>query len=159
MKATSSGALGAADKPRHRNAAVRLGQLVGRWHVEGDVAATEKGPASRWSSEELAEWLPGECFIVHRWDARVGKRDFRGMAVFGCDEQEGYFANFYTDGGHHPVYLVTIDEDTWTLTGEAQRATYAFANEGRSIHIRWEARGEEGWQPLCELAARRVDTH
>jgi hypothetical protein len=79
--------------------------------------------------------------------------------VYGCDEHEGYFANFYTDGGDHPTYLMTIDDHTWTLTGEAQRATFAFGPDGRSIDIRWETRGDEGWQPLCRLEAHRVETH
>ena len=159
MKASSSGALEAAGISRTRNSAVRLGALAGRWKVQGDVAATEHGTALRWTSEEAAEWLPGECFLVLRWDARVGDRDFDGMAVFGCDAHEGYFATFYDNAGHHPTYLITIDDCTWTLTGEEQRATYEFAADGESIRIRWETKGKEGWQPLCDLRAERAKAH
>jgi hypothetical protein len=159
MKATPSGELTAADKPRTRNSAVRLGTLAGRWHVEGDVPANDNGPAAKWTSEEEAEWLPGECFLVNRWDARAGDSEFRGMTVFGCDADEGYFATFYDNSGHHPTYLLTIDEDTWTLTGEAQRATYEFAPDGESVHIQWEMKGKAGWQPLCDLTARRKKAH
>lgn len=159
MKATSSGGLDAANRPGHRTSAMRLGTLAGRWHVEGEVERNENAAGSHWTSEEHAEWLPGECFLVHRWDARVGEGNFQGMAVFGCDAHDGYFATFFDNAGHHPTYLVTVDGDTWTLTGEEQRATYEFAADGQSIQIRWQAKGVDGWQPLCELTARRVKPH
>ena len=159
MKSSSSGQLEAADPPARHNLAFHLAALVGHWHVEGDVAETEHGPATRWRSEEHCEWLPGECFLVNRWDARVGDRPFEGMAVFGHDTESGYFATFYDNAGHHPTYLVTIEGNTWTLTGEAQRATYEFAEDGNEVRIRWETKGDEGWQPLCELQGRRGRSH
>ena len=159
MKSTSSGQLEAADAPKHSNFVAILAPLLGDWHVEGDVEASEHGPAARWRSTERCEWLPGERFLVNRWDAKVGDRPFQGMAVFGHDAETGYFATFYDDAGHHPTYLVTIEGSTWTLTGEAQRATYEFSDGGRAMRICWETRGDQGWQKLCELRATRARPH
>lgn len=139
--------------------ASHLKPLAGRWHVEGDVEATSHGPASKWTSEEHADWLPGERFLVNRWDAKVGERGFRGMAVFGHDPDSGFFATFYDNAGHHPTYDVTIEGLTWQLIGDAQRATFEFSGDGKTVHIRWESRGDKGWEPLCDLTGTRVTTH
>jgi len=135
-------------------ATARLEPLAGCWHVEGDVQKSAYGPASHWSSDERCEWLPGQRFLVNRWDARVGERDFKGMAVFGYDPQRGHFARFHDNAGNAPDYRVSIDGATWTLTGEAQRAVYEFG--AGTIAMRWEWRDEKGWHPLCTLNARRV---
>ena len=52
-----------------------------------------------------------------------------------------------------------IDGPSWTLAGESQRAFYDFARDGATVRIRWEVRGEKGWQPLCELTGRRITSH
>ena len=135
-------------------AIARLEPMAGCWHVEGDVQSSAYGPASHWTSDERCEWLPGQRFLVNRWDARVGERDFKGMAVFGYDPQRGYFARFHDNAGNAPDYRVSIDGTTWTLTGEAQRAVYEFG--AGTIAMRWELRDEKGWHPLRTLTARRV---
>lgn len=133
-----------------------LGVFAGRWHAQGPVYASAHGPATQWISEEHYEWLPGESFLVNRWDARVGGREFRGMAVLGHDAKRGYFAAFYDNAGHAPVYRVSVQGDAWTFAGEAQRAVYAFSADGAAMAVHWEWRDATGWHPLCDLSARRV---
>jgi hypothetical protein len=139
--------------------AARLAPLEGRWHFEGDVAATAHGPASKWTSEEYCSWLPGKRFLVNQWDAKVGEREFRGMAVFGHDAEHGYFATFYDNIGNHPTYEIHLDGGTWHLGGEAQRATYQFERDGSSVRIRWETNEGGNWKPLCELVGTRITAH
>ncbi len=142
---------------QEEQAAVReLAVFAGLWHAEGDVHAQGGKAASRWKSHERYEWLPGERFMANRWDADVGGHPFQGLAVLGHDEARGYFAGFFDNGGHAPTYRVAVDGRRWTFTGEAQRATYEFAADGRSMKIHWDVKGRDGaWQPLCDLRARR----
>ena len=132
-----------------------LGVFAGRWHAEGPVHKSAYGPTSHWSSEEHYEWLPGGRFLVNRWDAEVGGKDFRGMAVLGHDEASGYFAAFYDNGGHAPVYSVSLCAAVWTFAGDEQRAFYSFRSDSM-MRIRWEWRDSVGWHPLCDLVAKRV---
>lgn len=141
---------------REKPATSALGIFAGRWHAEGPVHASANGPAAHWTSEEHYEWLPGERFMLNRWDARVAGRDFRGISVLGQDADRGYFAAFYDNGGHAPVYRVSVQGDVWTFAGEAQRATYTFSAGGAAMAVRWEWRDATGWHPLCDLSARRV---
>lgn len=148
--------------PREKSPALpiaRLAPLEGRWHFEGDVAATDHGRPTAWSSEEHCSWLPGKRFLVNQWDARVGDRDFKGMAVFGHDVERGYFATFYDNLGNHPTYELQVDGGTWHLLGDAQRATYEFANDGRTVSIVWETSEGQGWKPFCELTGTRILSH
>jgi ketosteroid isomerase-like protein len=142
-----------SERQNGAGAAARLEPFAGHWVVEGEVQKSAYGPASRWTSDERCEWLPGQRFLVNRWDARVGERDFRGMAVFGYDPQRGYFARFHDHAGNAPDYRVSIDGPTWTLTGEAQRAVYEFG--AGTIAMRWEWRDDNGWHSLRTLRARR----
>lgn len=151
------------DQPRGKSPAslpiARLAPLEGRWHFEGDVAATDRGPPTAWSSEEHCSWLPGKRFLVNQWDARVGDQAFKGMAVFGHHVERGFFATFYDNLGNHPTYEVHVEGRTWHLTGDAQRATYEFAADGNSVTILWETSEGTGWKPLCELTGTRMVSH
>jgi ketosteroid isomerase-like protein len=135
-------------------AVARLESLTGHWHVEGEVQKSADGAAARWTSEERYDWLPGERFLVNRWDARVGEGDFQGMAVFGHDKDRGYFARFYDNAGNAPEYRVELDDTTLRIEGEAQRAVYELGE--LAMKIRWEWRDEQGWHALCTLTARKI---
>ena len=54
------------------------------------------------------------------------------------------------------IVSMTIDGRTWTLSGEHERATYKFSEDGRSQEISWEWKPGEGWLPLCDRTAHRI---
>jgi ketosteroid isomerase-like protein len=132
-----------------------LGVLAGRWRVEGNVHAADARPASRWTSEEHYQWLPGERFLVNRWDARVGEQDFKGTALLGHDAARGHFAAFYDNMGNCPTYRLTVESWRVIFDGERQRAEYRLAPDGKSMKIHWDSRSAGEWQPLCDLVALR----
>ena len=132
----------------------QLEAFTGRWHAEGRVYASAYGEAARWVSEERYEWLPGGHFLVNRWDARVGQRDFEGLTVLGRDPAGGWFAAFYDNGGNAPRYRVSVEGSVWTFSGDEQRAFYEMSPGAMKIH--WEWRDGAHWKPLCDLAAERA---
>src|SRR5437868_15509835 len=82
----------------------RLDAFAGHWHAEGDVYSGQE--PSHWTSEEHYEWLPGKHFLTYRWDADIGGHPFQGLGVFGHDEKEGLYVDFYDNAGHSPTYRV-----------------------------------------------------
>lgn len=54
-------------------------------------------------------------------------------------------------------YLVTVEGDVWTFTGEHERATIAFGDAGRTQTHHWEFRPEGEWITLCDRVATRID--
>ena len=89
----------------------RLKVFIGDWHAEGTScgdgqdAAYPGAAGVLWTSDESCEWLPGHFFVLHRWDAQLGKRKFKGAENIGYDEaQDGYFTRMFDNAGHHTGY-------------------------------------------------------
>ena len=143
----------------------RLGVFVGDWHSEGTSFADGQSPEDPrasgvpWTSDEQYEWLPGGFFLLHRWDAHAGTREFKGTEILGHDEANGgYFTRFFDNAGFHPEYTVTVEGDVWTFSEPSTRATVTVRDGGQDIDHVWEWRhgGGGAWLPLCERAATRV---
>ena len=68
------------NQPKPTAAHRRLEVFIGDWHAEGTSygdgqdAADPRASGVPWTSDESYEWLPGSFFVLHRWDAQLGKR-------------------------------------------------------------------------------------
>ncbi len=73
----------------------------------------------------------------------------------GWDAEAGrYFARTIENHGFARDCTMTVDGPTWTLSGEHERATYTFSDDGRTQEISWE------WKPADQsTAAVRPDAH
>lgn len=69
--------------PEHR----RLEIFVGEWRTEGEILATEAGPASRLTAIDRYEWLPGGFFLLHHVDARMGDVEIKTLEIIGYDAE------------------------------------------------------------------------
>ena len=90
--------LNPTNQPKPTAAHKRLEIFIGNWHAEGTSygdgqdATDPRASSVPWTSDESYEWLPGSFFVLHRWDAQLGKHEFKGDEVMGYDEAEGgYF--------------------------------------------------------------------
>jgi hypothetical protein len=143
----------------------RLGVFVGKWRAEGESYAEgqraddPRASAVPWMSEESYEWLPGKFFVLHRWEAMVGTRAFKGTELIGYDEVlGGYFAHIFDNAGNHPEYRVAVDGDVWTFTEPETRATVTVNTGGDSMTFKWEWRNDgSNWLPLCDRIATRIE--
>ena len=142
----------------------RLDAFAGRWRATGESFGTAQNPddprgsAVPWTSEESYEWLPGGFFMLHRWDAAVGDRPFRGVEVLGVDEARGaWFSEMFDDAGNHPRYRISADGPTWTFEEAETRAVVTVLGGGTRMSFRWEWRnGGPAWLPLCDRIATRI---
>jgi hypothetical protein len=142
----------------------QLDAFIGKWHAEGasyadgQQAADPLASAVPWRSNESYEWLPGGFFVLHRWDAMIGERVFKGTQILGFDGNEGgFFTRLFDNAGNHPEYHAEVVGDTWTFTDKSTRATVTIANDGNEMRFNWEWREDgEKWLPLCDRVARRV---
>ena len=142
----------------------QLGAFIGKWHAEGSSyadgqqAADPLASAVPWTSDESYEWLPGEFFVLHRWDAMAGDRVFKGTQILGFDDKEGgYFTRHFDNTGNHPEYHAKVSGDTWTFTGDTTRATVTITDGGSQMRFNWEWQNQgQNWLPLCDRTARRV---
>lgn len=152
-------------KPSEQEKALKkLEVFIGHWHAEGQSYAKgqqkEKPYASAlpWISDERYDWLPGNFFILHTWDAKIGEESFIGTEVIGYDEEEGgYFTHFFDNSGFHPKYIAKVDADVWTFTSFSSRAKVIVADDSNRMTFNWEWRSESNdWLPLCNRVATRI---
>ena len=138
--------------------------FIGKWHAEGDSYAAGQtkqnphGANEKWLSDETYEWLPGRFFVIQRWDAKTGANPFKGIAIISHDAGTGnYMTRSYENHGFIRDYVTKSNGDTWTFSGETERARIEFMDGGNTQKIAWEWRQPgEDWLPLCDRVARRV---
>jgi hypothetical protein len=142
----------------------KLQVFIGKWHAEGKSYADgqdKRNPyasAVPWTSDESYEWLPGNFFVLHQWNAKAGDREFIGTEIIGYNKSEQkFFTNFFDNAGFHPVYEATLEGTGWNFT-EANTKAKVTINDKDTITFNWEWRNEgSDWLPLCDRVARRVE--
>jgi hypothetical protein len=150
-----------APGPEHK----RLGAFLGRWHTTGEVAATESEPAAEVDAIDTYEWYPGEFFLVHHADGRVGDSPIRSLEIIGYDpERQCYFAPFFDSTGGSGTEELRLQDDTWTWRGsnvmgvKEHRCIAVFSKDGRTIRARHE-RSDDGerWAKWMDVTLRKQD--
>lgn len=111
-----------------------------------------------WTSTHSARWHTGEFYLIRDERARPGGEVFDTIGIMGVDTGIGkYFAHSFENHGFERRYEVTVNDRTWTLTGEHERAQIVFSDDDRMQTIVWEWKVEGKWLPLCDRAATRTD--
>ena len=139
----------------------RLKVFVGNWHTQGKVTAPGE-PAAAIDSEDVYEWLPGEFFVVHRWNSRIGNTTAAGLEIIGHDPGTGsYRTHFFDNGGGSGSEQLTVIGDTWTWLGKNVMGTKwhrctSTVSDGNTMTARHE-RSENGvdWTPWMDVTLRR----
>lgn len=144
----------AARGPEHE----LLIRLVGRWTITGrNGAEAPSAPNAPIAGEESYEWLPGEFFVLGRWDRRIGDGRHVGVSMLGrAVDASRYEAHNFDNLGYARRYVLSASGSTLTFSGEWERATYEIAEDGRSFRARWEiSKDGSTWGSLCELRGER----
>ncbi len=142
----------------------KLAVFIGKWHAEGQSYAEgqkmENPYASSvpWISDENYEWLAGNFFILHTWNAKIGDRVFIGTEIIGYDEKEGgFFTRFFDNSGFHPNYKANVDGNVWNFIAASSRAKVTVDDDKNKLTFNWEWRKEDNnWMPLCDRVATRI---
>jgi hypothetical protein len=141
----------------------KLNVFIGSWHAEGtsygegqDVNNPEASGV-RWVSDETYEWLPGNFFVLHKWDAKTGSSLFIGTEIIGYDETEKqFYSYFFDDSGNHPIYTGTVENNQWNFFEKDTKAKITI-NSDDTITFNWEWKHDgSDWLPLCNRIAKKI---
>ncbi|HET9430217.1 MAG TPA: DUF1579 family protein [Chitinophagaceae bacterium] len=127
--------------------------FVGKWKTEGKCWEHPNGLAIPVRAVDSYEWLPGKFFLIHRWEAKIGGNENKGIEIIGFDEPTGtYFMHSYDNLGNRTVMEASFQNNTWAYLGESERCQVIFKNEGRIMNGSWE-RTSDGvnWVPWMEV--------
>ena len=150
--------------PVHGSAHEALSIFRGEWRAEGisfggaDQSGTDpKANGVPWVSTHTARWHTGNFFLIQDERAKIGGAAFDTLGVMGLESGgKGYFARTFENHGFYRHYHLSVDDRTWTLVGETERARTVFAADGNTQTITWEWLRDGKWLPLCDRVATRV---
>jgi len=143
----------------------KLGVFLGSWHTTGEVASSESNPAEKVDSIDTYEWYPGEFFLVHHADAKVGGDAIKSLEIIGYDrERKCYVASFFDSTGGSGVEEIRLDGDTWTWRGsnvmgvKEHRCIAVVSDDGKTVRARHE-KSEDGsdWTLWMDVTLARED--
>jgi hypothetical protein len=132
--------------PEHK----KMGVFLGRWHTTGEVAATAETRAAKVDSIDTYEWYPGEFFLLHHADAKVGDAAIKSLEIIGYDaDRRCYFAPFFDSTGGFGTEEIRLDGNTWTWRGsnvmgvKEHRCIAVVSSDGKTVRARHE-KSEDG---------------
>ena len=134
--------------------------FVGDWEMEVIFPGMDE-PAG--GASVSFEWMPGERFLIERWEVPEVPQAPDGLAVIGYDEGRGTLLQHYFDSrGVARIYEMTFEDGVWTLerTKEdfspfefSQRFSGRFSDDGARIEGTWEgAEDHKTWKKDFDLA-------
>jgi hypothetical protein len=136
----------------------KLEVFAGKWLVEGqNLSGAPISPNSDIAGVQTYDWLPGNFFLVGKWDRQFNDAEHIGIGMFGFDiEKQELFLTNYDNFGTVSKYEVFSYRHIWKLTGEKERATIIFSADGQTFIEDWEIRNNYNWQPLCSLKSKKI---
>jgi hypothetical protein len=141
-----------------------LRPFVGEWSL---VASFKDLPPADAGARVGFEWLPGERFLIERWEVPVPEAP-DGIAIIGADpEREGDYLQHYFDArGVARVYKMSFRDGVWKLWRDepdfspldfAQRYTGTFSDDGKTIVGAWEISHDgKTWEHDFDLTYTRA---
>ena len=141
-----------------------LAPLIGEWTLEARFEdpppSVEEGSAPEGSAWTTFEWMPGERFVVQRWEVPVPEAP-DGLAVLGIHEdRDGLVQHYFDSRGVHRVYDLTLEDSVLTLQrdhpGFDQRFEGRFSDDGNTIEGAWEIREGDDWRKDFDLIYTRA---
>jgi hypothetical protein len=122
-----------------------LQPFLGEWKL---MASFKGVPSPDIGARAAFEWLPGERFLIERWEVPMPDAP-DGIALIGPDpKREGNYLQHYFDSrGVARVYKMSFNNGVWKLWRDepdfspldfAQRYTGTFSEDGRTIAGAWE---------------------
>lgn len=136
-----------------------LNCFIGDWRLQGRNGPMAPGsPNSDVSGVDRYEWMPGGFFVSATFDHRFGPGSHEGMGILGWDaDDEAFFLQNFDNLGYQRKYRVAESHGIWTFSGDSERCTCIFSEDGSSWTQSWEfTKDGETWFPLCTMRATKV---
>jgi len=122
-----------------------LKPLVGEWRL---TATFKDMPPADIGARVTFEWLPGERFLIQRWEVPIEEAP-DGIAIIGPDPEisGNYLQHYFDTRGVARVYKMSFENGVWKLWRDeadfspldfSQRYTGTFSDDGKTIAGAWE---------------------
>jgi hypothetical protein len=107
----------------------------------------------------MYQWLPGQHFLIHHVDARMGDDVSRSMEVVGWDKtRKTLVSQSFDDKGEMSKYACRREGLRWSITGDVVRFEGQFAKALNVLTGLWEMKTTHGgWDAWMDITLTRSD--
>jgi hypothetical protein len=152
------------DQTAESPAMERLAALIGEWSMD---AKFKDIPPAEESARAFFEWMPGQRFLIERWEVPVPEAP-DGIAVIGPDpeKEDHYLQHYFDTRGVARVYKMSMSDGIWKLWRDSpdfsplnfsQRFTGILSDDGKTISGAWEICHDAGaWEHDFDLTYTKV---
>jgi hypothetical protein len=123
----------------------RLAAFIGEWRMQATFKDT---PATEAVASVVFEWLPGERFLIERWEVPVPEAP-DGIAIIGADPENhgNYLQHYFDSRGVARVYQMSFGDGIWKLWRDtpdfspldfSQRYAGLLSEDGNTISGAWK---------------------
>ncbi len=137
----------------------RLSYFEGKWTSEGEQKANPFGPAGKFSSNDVCEWVLDGFFLRCTGDGKDPVGEVKSIGLMGFDPENKVYTYYGADsrgmgmGGHG-----TLKGNVWTYTstakmkGKTMESRWVMTeNSPTAYTFKWEMKDEKGnWATLAE---------
>jgi Protein of unknown function (DUF1579) len=136
----------------------RLEVFVGKWKTEGLTRATESIPSTKIKGTDTYEWLEGGFFLIHHVDVNMGDEKVRAIEIVGYDDASNkYPMKFFDSLGNSGAYMASVEDGVWNFTGNSERATVRFSEDGNIMTVQWEQQVDNSkWEPWMDMKLYKI---
>lgn len=128
--------------------------LVGKWRTEGEVIASEAGPAIQITGTDTYEWVPGGDFLHHGVDVMIGEEKVEVIELIGkgAPDSDTYPMYSFDNQGNVTEMQARLESGRLTISGNNMRSDLVVSEDEKSMTAFWE-RTDDGkeWVPWMEM--------
>ena len=130
-------------------------------------ATFKDAPATDAGASVVFEWLPGERFLIERWEVPLPEAP-DGIAIIGADPEHhgNYLQHYFDSRGVARVYKMSFGDGIWKLWRDTpdfspldfpQRDAGSLSDDGNTISGAWEiCRDGVTWEHDFDLTYTRL---
>ncbi|GGG10650.1 hypothetical protein GCM10007304_25890 [Rhodococcoides trifolii] len=135
-----------------------LAPILGQWRTSGDVRDDVGGIESRINGTDSYRTLPGEAWIAHEVDVRIGGGHIVAHELIGGEHPDGGWSMHSFDSSPEPGLMrLTVHEPGVLLVdGGAVRSWFNVLAGPDFMTTRWERRVGSTWVTWMDMRFDRV---
>jgi len=133
-----------------------LNALVGVWSTTIRMLGRDED-GTEWHAEDVYRWMAGNYFLLHDVHAVMQSGAMTGLEIISPSERPGIFTTrSYDSNGGIVDAQMSLNDGIWESVSETQRFKGQIAEDGKSVHGRWERLQSGRWEPWMQIELRRT---
>ena len=121
------------------NTMKKLEFLIGSWRTTGTILSAGQDEDATLVASDIYEWFPGDAFILHHVDGKMGEAPVKALEIFRYDGDKGFVSVSIDNAGQYSEYQLELEDHRWTISGASERFEGDFNADFTVLEGNWFA--------------------